>query len=216
MHRSVPALMLAAALLGACEEMRQPPALSRVPVGLGVAAADPVPAMAGEAAAALADAGRSLAGNPADTARTIGQMELIAAEIRRDPRWAPLPTAVEAELRNARLEWRSALGIRSGAGPDAVAAALGRASTALRGGATREAAAALDPALFEPGGNVTVARLASPGPLPQSRIASSATRAEMARMAQLRIGGPVGALDPNAGVLVPTDSFGTVGMPRLR
>ena len=143
-------------------------------------------------------------------------MELLGAEFRRDPRWAPLPTAVETEIRTARLEWRSALGIRSGAAPDAVAAALGRATLALRAEDVPAASAALDPALFEPGGNVTVARLASPGPLPQSRIASAVARDEVARLAQLRIGGTVGALDPNAGFLLPADGQGTTGVPRLR
>ncbi|WP_372624061.1 hypothetical protein [Falsiroseomonas sp.] len=201
MTRTVLRCLLLAALLGGCAEMREAPALSRVPPGLGVASADPVPAMAAEAAAALANSGRGLAGNPAATARAVGQLELVAAEFRRDPRWAPLPTAVETELRTARLEWRAALGIRSGAAPEAVATALGRAVLALQSRDTRAAAAALDPALFEPGGPVTLARLTAPGPLPQSMIASTVARDEATRLGQLRLGGPTGALDPNAGLL---------------
>ena len=121
MRRAVLTSLFVAGLLGACAEMREPPPLSRVPMGLGVAAADPVPAMVNEAAVALADAGRSLAGNPAATARAIGRLEFADAEFRRDPRWAPLPTAVRTELRTARLEWRSALGIRAGAAPEGTA-----------------------------------------------------------------------------------------------
>lgn len=200
MRRAILACLFAAVLLGACAEMREPPPLSRVPAGLGVAAADPVPAMVNEAAVALGDAGRSLAGNPAATARTIGRLEFADAEFRRDPRWAPLPTAVATELRTARLEWRSALGIRAGAAPEAAAAALGQAAIALGAGETRAAAAALDPAVFEPGGAVTVARLTAPGPLPQSRIASGVARDELARLARLRLAGPTGALDPDAGL----------------
>ncbi len=201
MRRAILTCLFAAGLLGACAEMRAPPPLSRVPPGLGVVAADPIPAMVEEAALALADAGRSLAGNPAGTARAIGRLEFAGAEFRRDPRWAPLPTAVETELRTARLEWRAALGIRAGATPEATAAALGRAAIALGAGDTRAAAAALEPALFEPGGAVTLARLTAPGPLPQSRIASGAAREEVARLARLRLAGPTGALDPYAGDL---------------
>jgi hypothetical protein len=208
----MPALLLLAHL-GACAEMREPPALSRVPPGLGVASADPVPAMAAEAAAALAGGGGGLAGDPAATARAFGRLELVAAEFRRNPRWAPLPTAVETELRTARLEWRAALGIRSGAAAEAVAAALGRAALALQGGDTRAAAAALDPALFEPGGQVTLARLTAPGPLPQSQIASAVARDEAARLGQQQLSGPSGALDPNAGLL---GGFGGALVPGLR
>ncbi len=201
MRRAALSCLLLAALVGACAEMRQTPPLARVPPGLGVAVADPIPALVQEMAEALADGGRSLAGNPVATARTIGRMEFVAAEFRRDPRWAPLPTAVETELRSARLEWRDALGIRAGAAPETVAAALGRAAIALQGGDTRAAAVALDPALFEPGGPVAVARLAAPGPLPQSRIAANLARDGVARITQARLEGPTGALDPNAGLL---------------
>jgi hypothetical protein len=203
MRRQAQAFLLIGALLlpGACAEMRQPAPLSRVPPGLGVVSADPMPVLVAEAAAAFADAGRSLAGNPASTARAVGRIEFIAAELRRDPRWAPLPAPVESELRTARLEWRAALGIRAGADADAVATLLGRAATALAAGDTRGAAALLDPAVFEPGGVVTLARLAAPGPLPQSRIASGLARDEVARLQALQIGGPVGALDPDAGLL---------------
>ena len=200
-RRCLPALLVAAALLAGCAEMRTPVALSRIPPGLGVVAGDPLPVMAAEAAAAFADAGRSLAGRPGATARAVGQGEVLGAELRRDPRWAALPTAVESELRTARLEWRSALGIRAGAAPEAVAAALGRAAIALAANDTRGAAAALDPALFEPGGTVTLARLAAPGPLPTARSATALAEREMGRMARQRGGGLSNALDPDAGLV---------------
>jgi hypothetical protein len=208
MTRPASALLLALALLAGCAEMQTPSPLSRIPQGLGVVAADPLPAIVAEAAAAFADAGRSLAGQPAATARATGQMELLAADLRRDPRWAALPTAVETELRTARLEWRAALGIRAGATPEAVAAALGRATIALRANDTRSAAAALDPALFEPGGTPTLARLTAPGPLPQSRSASALAQSEMARMARQRGGGLSNALDPDAGLVGLNPSLG--------
>lgn len=216
MIRLAPVLLLAA-LLGGCAEMRTPAPASRVPAGLGVMAGDPLPAIAAEAAGAFGDAGRSLAGRPAATARAVGQGEFLAAELRRDARWAALPTAVETELRTARIEWRDALGIRANAAPEAVAAALGRAGIALSGNDTRAAAAALDPALFEPGGTVTLARLAAPGPLPQARSATTLASAEMARLAQQRGGGLSNALDPDAGLLgVGSGAPAALGPMRMR
>lgn len=194
-------LVLLTGLLGACAEMRTPAPASRIPPGLGVVAGDPLPAIAADAAAALRDAAAGLAGRPGATARAIGQMEFLDTALRADPRWAPLPTAVETDIRTARLEWRAALGIRAGAAPEAVAASLGRAAIALGANDTRAAAAALDPAVFEPGGAVTLARLAAPGPLPASRSASALTEGEMARLGRVRSGGLVNALDPDAGLL---------------
>lgn len=191
-------LTLCLLCLAACAEMRTPAPVTRIPPGLGVLAADPLPAIMDEAAAALAGDGLALAGRPAATARAIGQAEFIAAEIRRDPRWAPMPAAVEAELRAARAEWRNALGIRAGAAPEAVAAALGRAAIALGANETARASAALDPALFDPGGIVTLARLAAPGPLPQTAFATRAVRDAAARLQALQVSGAAAALDPNA------------------
>lgn len=200
MIRLLPLLLLVG-LLGACAEMRTPAPASRIPPGLGVVAGDPLPAMAADAAAALRDAGAGLAGRPGAMARAIGQMEFLDMALRADPRWAPVPTAVETEIRTARLEWRAAFGIRAGAAPEAVAAALGRAAIALGANDARAAAAALDPALFEPGGAVTLARLAAPGPLPTARSASALAEGEMARLARMQGVGLVNALDPDAGLL---------------
>ena len=194
-------LLLLAVTLGACAEMRTPAPASRIPPGLGVVAGDPLPSIAADAAAALRDAGAGLAGRPGATARAIGQMELLDVALRADPRWAPLPTAVTTDFRTARLEWRAALGIRAGAAPEALAASLGRVAIALGANDTRAAAAALDPALFEPGGAVTLARLAAPGPLPTARSASALAEGEMARLTRMQGGGLVNALDPNAGLL---------------
>ncbi|PWS34162.1 hypothetical protein DFH01_26400 [Falsiroseomonas bella] len=190
--------LLPVALLAACAEMRQPPEFARIPPGLGVASADPVPAMIAEAAAAFSDGGASLNGRPAEAARAIGQMELVAEAFRRNPRWAPVSAATVTELRTARTEWRQAIGIPETAAPETVAVALGQASLALRENDTQRAAAALAPAAFMPGGAPAIARLAAPGPLPQARIASALARDEVARMARMQLGGVTGALDPDA------------------
>ncbi|MGG5823182.1 hypothetical protein [Falsiroseomonas sp. HW251] len=208
-------LLLAAALLGACAEMRTPPAASRVPAGLGVMAADPVPAMAADAARVIGT-GRGLQGRTGEVARAIGQMELVTQALTGDARWGALPVAVNAEITPARLEWRSVLGIRAGATPDAAAAALGQVAIATGRGDTRAAAAALDPAVFDPGGAPTLARLASPEPLPQTasgaRVAAEATQALAAR----GLVGVAVALDPDAGRTNMPGGPGSEGLPPLR
>jgi hypothetical protein len=212
--RALAVLLLAAGLMG-CAEMREAPPASRIPPGLGVVAADPVPALAADAAAALRDGGASLAGRPGTTARAIGQLEFISAEFARDPRWAPVPTAATAQLRTGWLEWRSALGIRSGASGEAAATALGRAAIALGNNDTRAAAAALDPAVFDPGGAPNLARLAAPGPLPETAIAARLVAQATAAARARALSGPMGALDPDAGRVVMPGGPGSEGLPPL-
>jgi hypothetical protein len=200
--RLVLSLMLIAALAG-CAEMRTPAPASRIPAALTSGSADPVRSMLAEAAGAFADGGRSMLGDPARLARAGAQLELVAAELARDPRWAPLPAGVGLEMRAARTELRAALGTRSGANPDDVARALAAAHLALVRGDRAAAAAALTPALFEPGGNVVLARLANPGPLSQARIATGLAQTEVSGLASARLGGITGALDPDALLLDP-------------
>lgn len=198
------ALILACCcLLPACAEMRAPPPGSRIPAALAPASIDPVRQMLAEATAAYADGGRSMLGEPGRLARAAAQLELVTDELGRDPRWAPLPIQVGMELRAARTEQRAALGIRAGAEPAAVARALTAAHLALARGDRAAAAAALDPALFDPGGNVVLARLANPGPLFQARIATALAQTEVAGLVDQRTGGVTGALDPDAMLLDP-------------
>jgi hypothetical protein len=200
--RLVSSLLLFAALTG-CAEMRTPPAASRVPAVLAAGSADPVRGMLAEASASFSDAGRSMLGDPARLSRAAAQLELLTSELARDPRWAPLPAGLGLEMRAARTEIRAALGTRAGADPDEVARALARAHVALVRGDRAAAGAALDPSLFEPGGNVVLARLANPGPLPQARIATSLAQAEVTGLGESRLGGVTGALDPDAMLLDP-------------
>lgn len=198
-----PLLLLCCLVLGACAELRTPPPGSRVPAALAAGSVDPVPRIAGESASAFADAGRSMLGDPARMARAAAQLEVLAVELARDPRWAALPAGVSLEMRAARTELRAALGTRAGADPDAVARALAAAHVALARGDRAAAAASLDGALFDPGGVVVLARLANPGPLPQARIATTLAQTEMAGVSDARLGGVTGALDPDAMLLDP-------------
>ena len=190
-------VLLFAALLAGCAEMREPTPLSRVPPGLGVVSPDPVPAMAADAAAALAGGGQALAGRPGVTARAIGQLELVTAEFSTNARWAPVPPAVTAQMRAARAEWRSAIGIRDAAAPVAVATAL-------------------DAAVFDPGGAPNLARLAAPGPLPETAIAASLASQAAEAVRARALSGPIGALDPDAGRVVMPGGPGSEGLPTLR
>ncbi len=196
--------------LAGCAEIRTPAPASRIPPTLAAGTADPVRLAVDQAAEAFADAGRSLANQPARTARGTAQVELLAAEFARDLRWAPLPNGVRFELRAARTELRAALGTRANADPDAVVRALAATQVALDRNDTRAASEALSPALFEPGGSVTLARLAQPGNLPQTRNATSGAREEVERLQRSRLGGVAGALDPNADAITLSPGLGSV------
>jgi hypothetical protein len=214
LRRGRTAVLLLALLAPACTEMRQPAPIARIPPVLAAGSADPVMDMVDQAATAFADAGRSLSDNPAAMARAAAQMEVLGAEFARDARWAPLSPNVGFQMRGARLELRAALGIRAGAAPDAAARALAAASVALNRGDRAAAARALDPAIFEPGGEGSLAFLARPGPLPQSRIAAALTRDEVSRLARSNVWGLSGALDPDSGWLDPLPGRGMSIGPR--
>ena len=195
--------LLCFAFLAGCAELRTPPAVNRVPAVLAPNSADPVRQMLSEATAAFSDDGRAMLRDPSRLARAAAQLELVTAEFARDPRWAPLPAAVNLEMRAARTELRAALGVRAGADSDAVARALADTHVALQRNDRTAAAAALEPALFEPGGVVVLARLANPGPLFQPRIATALAQTEVAGMEASGVGGLVGALDPDAMLINP-------------
>ncbi len=208
-------LLLAMALsLVACAEMRTPAPVARIPAVLSAGSADPVMDLVNDTAVDFEDAGRSLANDPARMARAAARLEVIGAEFARDARWAPLSPSVGFEMRGARTEIRAALGIRAGAAPDAVARALSTAHVALVRGDRAAAIRALDPALFEPGGEGTLGFLTRPGPLPQARIATALARDEASRLARSNVWGLTGALDPDSGWLDPLPGRGMSIGPR--
>lgn len=210
-----PALMAFLVLaLGACAELRAPPPVARIPASLSTGGADPMRDVVADAASAYADSGRSLADDPAAMARAAAQLELMTVELARDLRWAPLPAGVGFELRGARVEIRSALGIRAGADPDEVVRALTAAHLALVRRDRAAAEASLRADLFEPGGARTLAYLARPGPLPQARIATALAREEVDRLASSRVWGLSGALDPQSGWIDPQPGRGLGIGPR--
>ncbi|NGM23435.1 hypothetical protein G3576_25710 [Roseomonas stagni] len=200
--------------LGACAEMRTPAPITRIPPVLAAGSADPVLDLVNQAATDFEDAGRSLANDPARMARAAARVEVISAEFARDARWAPLSPSVGFEMRGARTELRAALGIRAGASPEAASRALSAAYAALMRGDRAAAVRALDPAIFEPGGEGTLAFLTRPGPLPQSRIATALARDEASRLARSNVWGLSGSLDPDSGWLDPLPGRGMSIGPR--
>ncbi len=184
--------------LAACEEMRTPQTLARIPAALSTGNPDPVLGIVRDAAEAFQDAGRSLSGNPGALALAAAQLEVMTEELGRDLRWAPLPPGILFELRGARTELRAAIGLRANASPDAAARALSATQVALGRGDRAAALAALSPALFEPGGERTLDYLTRPGPLPYARNATAAARDAVDQLLRDNRGGLVGAMDPDA------------------
>ncbi len=131
MRRLVSTGMVVAALglMAGCAELRTPP--PRAAAGVLPASPDPVREATREAALLFGDGGRSLAGNPARTARAAALLEYLAANLAPDPRFAAIGTTAGFELRTARTELRAALGTRSGAAPDDVIRALVAAQSAI-------------------------------------------------------------------------------------
>ena len=128
---------------------------------------------------------RRLAGQPAEAARAIAEMEYLAVVMPNNPLLSNIPPTLPTQLAPARQEWRGALGIPAGAPPQPVINALYAAARALDAGQPQAAAGALPAGLFAQGGQATVARLANLQPLPQTNAAavsaSDALRREPAR-----------------------------------
>jgi hypothetical protein len=102
--------------------------------------------------------------------------------IPSERRYAPMQAGVGYALRNARAELRGVLGTRPEAEPRAVIDALIATAGALGAGNPSAAARALSPALFDPGGAVTLRRLGELGPLPLGTDATQQVAREMARL----------------------------------
>lgn len=174
------ALLLLLVLAG-CAELQQPPPAA-APAGLAEGTVDPGRGAITAAAAAFAERGRGLIGQPEAAARATAQLEFATAELGRNPRFASVPDSVRREMLLARTEVRDALGIAEAAQPEEVVAAMLATARALRAGNARAAAASLPSPLFRPGGERSVARLGEIGPLPQASIATSQAARQLERM----------------------------------
>jgi hypothetical protein len=127
------------------------------------------------------------AGQPAEAAVAVEQLEFLASELATNPRYAPeVNPAVLQSLQTARTEMRGYLGIAPGADPGVVIAALRRASGALRAGSRAQAEAALATADFTAGPAGTLQRLSGMPRLPRTAEAAGMVAAEFDRLERRR------------------------------
>jgi hypothetical protein len=157
-------------LLGACA-MPPPAPSARLPYDALVGAGDPVRSAVASTSFAFSHQGQ-LAGQPADAARALAQMEYLAVELPNNPRFVGGPANLQTQMLQAREEWREALGIPPGLPPQPVIDSLYAAARALRAGQPEAAAAALPTAIFPQGGQVTLTRLAALPGLPRTNTAA--------------------------------------------
>lgn len=171
-RRDLGALALLAGL-AACAPESAPPGQgywsATLPPDSVQGAGDPTMAALTRAAYAFSTPA-ALAGNPAEAARAIADIEYLAVELT-GPRWTSLPLAANA-LGTARAEWRAALGIGPTVPPQAVIDSLWTVRRALMSGRPDVAAAALPPTIYAPPGPPALGRLAQLPPLPRTAAAA--------------------------------------------
>lgn len=124
-----------------------------------------------------------LAGQPAQAARAVVQMEVLADSFESDPRYRhEVSGAGLHSVRLGRSNLRETIGIARDAPPAAVVAQLREAAAALDRGQRARAEAALSGSMFPAGGAATLRRLASLPYLPRVAEAAGAANAEIRRL----------------------------------
>jgi hypothetical protein len=176
-------LLLVAPLgLVACEELRTPATPPPTVLAGAPGAGAPLRAAVFATAAAFANQGAGLEGRPAEAALAIARREALQMEVADRRAWPALSPTIAIAMRTARDETRAAIGIPQRAAGGDVVRALSLVASRLRAGDRAGAAAALAPALFEPGGEATLDRLAAPGPLPAAEQATAALARDVRRI----------------------------------
>jgi hypothetical protein len=168
-------------LLG-CEELRTPATPPPAVLMGGAGTGTPLRAAVEATAAAFAGQGAGLAGRPADAALALARFEALELEVARGRAWPSLTPSLGYTMRVARDENRAAIGAARQASGEEVIRALGTAAARLRANDRAGAAAALPAPVFDPGGEVTLDRLAEPGALPAAEQASAALAREVRRL----------------------------------
>lgn len=202
--------------LAGCAELRTPrpaPAPPDLLAGPGIASTvQPTRAALQAAADAFANTGLGLAGKPSEAAQAAAQLDYVAEDLRRNPQFSGLPEGVRRDMQLARTEVREALGIDAAAPSAAVVRALLDVARELRAGRRAAAAQRMAAPMFRPGGELSIRRLAEPGPLPTAAIATALALDTMTRIARdNRLGAPpTNEVSIDAGVLAP-GSGGAIG-----
>lgn len=173
--------LLAIPLLG-CEELRTPAGPPPAVLSGAPAAGPPLRAAVEATAAAFANQAAGLAGRPAEAALALARFEALTLEVAGGRAWPGLSPTLAIAMRVARDENRAAVGGAQQAEGAAMVAAYATTSARLRADDRAGAVAALAPPLFDPGGEVTLDRLAEIGPLPAAEQASAALAREVRRL----------------------------------
>lgn len=167
------ALLAGLALAGCSAEGLTLPEAARLPRDSVEGAGDPTSAAVIRTAYVFANQS-ILNGRPGEAARSIADMEFLAASLPSDPRFQQRDPLLPVRLAQARTEWRQALGIPAGQAAQPLIDRLYAVWRAERAGDMNAAAAVLLPTLIPPGGPAVLARLAALPPLPQTAQAASA------------------------------------------
>lgn len=173
--------LLALPLLG-CEELRTPANPPAAVLTGAPTAGPPLRAAVEATAAAFANGAAGLAGRPAEAALALARFEALTLEVAEARAWPGLSPTLAIAMRVARDENRAAVGGAQQADGARMVAAFATVAARLRANDRAGALAALAPPLFDPGGEVTLDRLAGIGPLPAAEQASAALAREVRRL----------------------------------
>lgn len=177
-----PGVVLLPLAIAACEELRTPQALPPAVLTSGPASGAPLREAVETTTADFANQGAGLAGRPAEAALALARFEAIEVEVANRRAWPALSPTIGYAMRTARDENRAAIGAAQQAASADVIQALGAAASRLRANDRAGAAAALRSPIFEPGGEVTLDRLAEVGPLPAAEQAMAALSRDVRRL----------------------------------
>ncbi|MBR0678985.1 hypothetical protein GXW74_00660 [Roseomonas eburnea] len=167
LRRFVLAAVLAAA---ACAPAQPPPTMPSAAMPTAVTT-DPI-TQARQGAASFFRAPQ--AGQPAQAARAIANMEYLAEAVPADPVWQTARSSSLVGLAQAKNEGRRALGIPASAPSQAVIDGLLAAATALEANDRAGVARALPSNVFTAGPDQTVRRLSQPPRIPSASGALAA------------------------------------------
>ncbi|MBR0651940.1 hypothetical protein GXW78_19905 [Roseomonas terrae] len=180
---ALPRRSLAVALAGltaACST-RPPLPPAQLPFDPAAGFADPGNQAIINTASYFASPGQ-MAGQPWVAAHIISQAEFLVIELNVNQRWIEMSPLAKMALEQARPEWRAAIGIEQAALPQPVINAM----TAVRmdyGGQNPTAAPTrLQPPLFTPGGDASLAKLSNLPLLPRSAQAAQMVFYEFLRI----------------------------------
>lgn len=166
------ALALLGGLAGCALPPRQQPVDLPTDPLLGLITTDPGRSAIFHSSYVFADPSR-LAGQPAEAARSIAEVEFLAVNLDADLRWIEMSPAPKLALQQARPEWRAAVGIPADADVQALIYALLTARSGLGARNLAAAEGALAAPNFVPGGAANLQRLANLPPLPRTAQATS-------------------------------------------